>query len=183
MDNPISFTVVEAPMEQEAFWPFGPTHEPVDTSGLFESFGGVSGEDTDDSLFMVEEEPAQQLGFREHIVGGLTAMARAMMVAIFHYLWLSFGNSLYARMIKNTYGQHKVFWGQHQYGRRVGSHDRSHREAADRLQQRLRKCADGQWPIGGLFRRRHHTRNSGQTGSVQSLGRATKKLNRRRGGE
>ena len=43
--------------------------EPVDTSGLFESFGGVSGEKTDDSLFMVEEEPPQQVGFREHIVG------------------------------------------------------------------------------------------------------------------
>ena len=43
--------------------------EPVDTSGLFESFGGVSGEETGDSFFMVEEEPAQQLEFREHIVG------------------------------------------------------------------------------------------------------------------
>ena len=96
---------MEAPTEEEAFWPFGPTDEPFDTSGLFGSFGGVSGEETDDSLFMVEEEPAQQLGFREHIVGGLTAMTRALvMVAILHYLWLSFGNSLYARMVKNTYG-------------------------------------------------------------------------------
>ena len=69
IDHPISFTAVEAPTEEEAFWPFGPTDEPFDTSGLFGSFGGVSGEETDDSLFMVEEEPAQQLGFREHIVG------------------------------------------------------------------------------------------------------------------
>ena len=61
---------------------------------------------------MVEAEPAQQLGFREHIVGGLTAMTRALvMVAILHYLWLSFGNSLYARMVKNTYGQPEVFRG------------------------------------------------------------------------
>ena len=61
---------------------------------------------------MFEEEPAQPLGFREHIVGGLTAMTRALvMVAILHYLWLSFGNSLYARMVKNTYGQPDVFGG------------------------------------------------------------------------
>ena len=77
IDHPISFTMVEAPTEEEAFWPFGPTDEPVDISGLFGYFGGVSGEEAGDSLFMVEEEPAQQLGFREHIVRGLTAMIRA----------------------------------------------------------------------------------------------------------
>ena len=48
-------------MEEEEFWPFGPTDEPVDTCGLFGSFGGVSGEEADDSLFMVEEESAKQL--------------------------------------------------------------------------------------------------------------------------
>ena len=112
IDHPISFTEVEAPTEEEAFWPFGPKDKPVDTSGLFGSFGGGSGEETDDLLFMVEEEPAQQLGFREHIVGGLTAMTRALvMVAILHYLWLSFGNSLYARVAKKTYGQPEVFGG------------------------------------------------------------------------
>ena len=103
---------MEALTEEEEFWPFGPTDEAVDTSGLFGSFGGVSGEETDDSLFMVEEEPAQKLGFREHIVGGLTAMAHALvMAAILQYLWLSFGNSLYARTVKNTYGQPDVFGG------------------------------------------------------------------------
>ena len=61
---------------------------------------------------MVEEEPAQQLEFREHIVGGLTVMTRALvMVAILHYLWLLFGNSRYARMVKNTYGQPEVCGG------------------------------------------------------------------------
>ena len=86
IDHPISFTAVEAPTEEEAFWPFGPTDEPVDTSGLFGS-SAASVEKTDDSLFMVDEEPAQKLGFREHIVGGLTAMTRALvMVAILHYL-------------------------------------------------------------------------------------------------
>ena len=39
-------------------------------------------------------------------------MARGLvMVAMLHYLWLSFGNSLYARMVKNTYGQPEVFGG------------------------------------------------------------------------
>ena len=83
IDYPISFTAVEAPTEEEAFGPFAPTNEPVDTSGLFVSFGGVRGEKADDSLFLVEEEPAQQLGLREHIVEGLTAVTRALvMVAI-----------------------------------------------------------------------------------------------------
>ena len=76
-DHPNSFTAIEAPTEEGSFWPFGPTDEPVDISGLFGYFGGVSGEEAGDSLFMVEEEPAQQLGFREHIVRGLTAMIRA----------------------------------------------------------------------------------------------------------
>ena len=54
---------------------------------------------------MVEEEPAQQLGFRKHIVGGLTTtISVVVMVAILHYLWLSFGNSLCTRTVKNTYG-------------------------------------------------------------------------------
>ena len=53
-----SHSPVEAPTEEETFRPFGPTDEPVDTSGLFGSFGGISGEETGDSLFMVEEEPA-----------------------------------------------------------------------------------------------------------------------------
>ena len=82
--HPISFTAVEAPMEEGSFWPFGPTDEPVDTSGLFGSFGGVRGEETDDSIVMVEEKPAQQLGFREHIVGGLTAMTRAIVLSLIH---------------------------------------------------------------------------------------------------
>ena len=112
IDHPISFTAVEAPTEEEAFWPFGLTNEPVDTSRLFGSFGDVSGEEIGDSLFMVEEEPAQQLVFREHIVGGLsTTISVVVMVAILHYVWLSFGNSIYARIIKNTYEQPEVFGG------------------------------------------------------------------------
>lgn len=55
---------------------------------------------------MAEEEPAHQLGFREHIAGGLTSTTRAViMAAIPHCLWLSFGNSLYARMVMKTFGQ------------------------------------------------------------------------------
>ena len=63
-------------------------------------------------------------------------MTRALvMVAILHYyLWLSLGNSLYAGMVKNTfYGQPEIFGGHRRYGGRVGSYDRSHRDAADRL--------------------------------------------------
>ena len=102
----------EQEQQLEAFWQFGPTDEPADTSRLSRSLGGVSREETDDSLFVVEEEPAQQLGFREHIVGGLTAMTRALvMVAILHYLWRSFGNSLYAGLVNNTCGQPEVFGG------------------------------------------------------------------------
>ena len=44
IDHPISFTAVETPTEEAAFWPFGPTDEQVDISGLFGFFGGVSGE-------------------------------------------------------------------------------------------------------------------------------------------
>ena len=104
---------MEAPTEEEAFWPFGPTDESVDTSGLFGSFGDVSGEEIDDLLSMVEEEPMQQLEFREHVVGGSTAMTliALVMVAILHYLWLTFGNSPHTRMVKNTYRQPKVFGG------------------------------------------------------------------------
>ena len=103
---------MEAPTEEEALWLFGPTDEPVDTSGLFESFGGVSGRETGDSLLVVKEEPTQQLGFREHIVGGSTAIIRALvMVVILHYLWLSFCNSTYARVITNIYGQPEILEG------------------------------------------------------------------------
>ena len=110
---------MKAPTEEEEFWPFDPTDEAVDTNGLFGSLGGVNGQETDDSLFMVEEEPIQQLGFREHIVGGLTATTRALvMVATLHYQWFSFGNSLYTRMVKNQ--EHlstaRRLWGYHQYG-------------------------------------------------------------------
>ena len=76
----------------------------------------------------------------------------------------------------------RSLWGHHQCRRRVGSHDRSHREAASRLHQRLRKCAGGQWSVGTLFQRRHHPWILGQTGRAQGLGRATKNLNRREGG-
>ena len=64
---------------------------------------GVTGEGTDYALFMFEVEPTQQLGFREHIVGGLTAMTLALvMVAFLHCLWVSIVNSVYVRMVKNT---------------------------------------------------------------------------------
>ena len=112
IDHPISLTAVGAPAEEEAFWPFGPTDEPVDTSGLFGSFGGVNEEQTDDMLFTVEEKSAVRLGLREYIVGSLSAMTRALvMVSILYSLLFLLSNSLYARMVKNTYGQPDVFGG------------------------------------------------------------------------
>ena len=54
---------MEAPTEEEEFGPSGPTNETVDTSGLFGSFGDVSGEETGDSVFMVEKGPARNRGF------------------------------------------------------------------------------------------------------------------------
>ena len=105
-DHPIAFTAVEGPVKEEAFWPFGPTDEPNDTSGPFGSFGGLSGEETGGSAFMIEEGPVQELALRDRIVGILAAITRALVtIAMFHYLWLSFGNSLYARMVStNTNG-------------------------------------------------------------------------------
>ena len=60
IDHPISFTAAptKEEAEEEAFWPYGPTDEPVNTSGLFGPFDGVSGEETGGLHFMVEEEPA-----------------------------------------------------------------------------------------------------------------------------
>ena len=43
IDHPISFTAAEAPTEEEAFGPFGPTDELVENTGLFVSFGGFRG--------------------------------------------------------------------------------------------------------------------------------------------
>ena len=84
---------MEGLVEQGAFWPFGPIHEPDDTSGLFGSFGGPSGEETGGLAFIIEEAPVQELELRGRIVGILAAIARALvMMAMLHYLWLSFGN-------------------------------------------------------------------------------------------
>lgn len=35
INDPIAYTALEAPTEQDEFGPFGPTNEPIDTSGLF----------------------------------------------------------------------------------------------------------------------------------------------------
>ena len=82
IDYPISLFAVDAPTEEEACYPFGLTKEPVDTGRVFGSCGGVSGEETGNSLLMVEEEPAQQPIFRGYIVGVLTAMTRALVVVV-----------------------------------------------------------------------------------------------------
>ena len=65
------------------------------------SFGDVSGQETDYSLFMVEEELAEQLEFREQIVEGLTAMTRALVMVAIDILrmWLSFGKYRYTCLL------------------------------------------------------------------------------------
>ena len=62
---------------------------------------------------MSEEGPLQGLEVRSSIVGVLAANTRArVMMAILYYLWLSFGNPLYARMVSmNTSGQPELFGG------------------------------------------------------------------------
>ena len=72
----ISFTMVKVPTEEEGFWPFGPTNEPVasfrhsasgdvptDNSRLFGAFGGVPGEETGNPAFMTEEGLVRELSF------------------------------------------------------------------------------------------------------------------------
>ena len=80
INQAISFTEREEPTEEELFGPFGPTDELVENTGLFVSIGRFRGAGTDDSLFMVEEEPALQLRCREHIVGDLTALTSALVI-------------------------------------------------------------------------------------------------------
>ena len=77
------------------------------------SFGDVSGQETDYSLFMVEEELAEQLEFREQIVEGLTAMTRALVMVAIDILrmWLSFGKYRYTQTVKITYRTPDVFGG------------------------------------------------------------------------
>ena len=110
---------------------------------------------------MLKEEPAQRLGFREHIFGGLTSMTHALvMVANIHSLWLSFGNSLHARVIRNTYkyGQPEIIRGI------IGTEDGS-TLTVGRTARSTTDCSNDsvnvlmrQWRDRTLFRRRHHPR-------------------------
>lgn len=53
-EHPISGTALEATTVEEAFWLSGASNEPVDTSDLFGAVGGVIGEETGGSAFLVE---------------------------------------------------------------------------------------------------------------------------------
>ena len=72
----ISFTATEAPTEEEKFWPFGLTDEPVasfiyssfghvsaDTNKLFGAFGGVTSEETGSAAIMVRKGQSGGWGF------------------------------------------------------------------------------------------------------------------------
>ena len=76
---------------------------PTDTSDIFGAFGGVTGEGAGSAAFMVEEGPIRRLGFQDRITGGLAFMIRALaMVATIQCLCLSFGSSLYVRVVSKT---------------------------------------------------------------------------------
>ena len=100
-------------VEQEAFRSFGPIDEPYDTTGLFGSFGGLSGEETGRSAYMIDEGPVQELELCGRTVGVLAAIARALvMMAMLQYLWLSFGSPFYSRMVSmNNNRQPETFGG------------------------------------------------------------------------
>ena len=107
---------MEESTEEERFWWFGPTDEPVvsfahwsfedvptDTSGLFGAFNGVVSEETGSTACMVEEGPVRELRLRDRISCGLTSIIYAQaMVAMIHYMWLSFDSSHYARVVSKT---------------------------------------------------------------------------------
>lgn len=97
----MSFTAKKAPItaattEEQGFWPFGLTDETnalFDSSGLFETFGGVIAEETAGSVFTIENGPGQGPGLLKRITAGLVAMVRYLMVVGIHYPWLMFGSS------------------------------------------------------------------------------------------
>ena len=149
------------------------------TSGLFGAFVGVSGKETGGSLSMVEGEPAFQLRSREHIVGGFTAMTCALvMVDFLRCPWLSYGNSLYARIAKTPHGQPGVCGGV------ASTDDGSALTIGLTARPRTRhsndpvKCSRGQWRVRTLLRQRHHLRIPGQSEKVQGVGRPGKILYR-----
>ena len=120
----ISFTAEEGATEED-FWPFGPTDEPVASFGrsasvneptvysaLFGAFGGITGENTSDSVLLAEEDPVQELGLQHRITGVLTAIVRGLiMVSVIHYLWLLFGSSVSAREASTTSNDQTEFFG------------------------------------------------------------------------
>ena len=76
----ISFSAVEAPTEEERFWPFGRTDDPVasfeysvsgdvptNNSGLLGGFDDVTGEKTGGVAVMVKKGPVRGLGLQNCI--------------------------------------------------------------------------------------------------------------------
>ena len=115
----ISFAAVEVPTRDEptkeqGFGPFGPTDEPVasfDTSGWFSGSGGANSEETEGSIFEIEEGPIRRLGLWSYIFDTLTSLARHLVMAfLLHYAWFTFDSSLTNRVAStNTNGQPVTF--------------------------------------------------------------------------
>ena len=115
----ILFATVEVPTKdgstkEQGVGPFGPTDEAVasfDTSGWFSGSGGTNSEETEGSIFEIEEGPVRRLGLRSHIIDTLSSLARALVMAVLlHSVWLTFGRFLYNRST-NTNGQPETFCG------------------------------------------------------------------------
>ena len=117
----MSFAAVEVPTRDEptkvqGFWPFGPTSEPVasfDPSEWFIVSGGANSEETEGSTFEIKEGPVQRLGLWSHIINTLTTLARALVMAVLlHYVWPTFGSSLYNQVAStNTNERPEIFGG------------------------------------------------------------------------
>ena len=117
----ISLATVEVstrdePTKEQGFWPFGPADEPVasfDTSGWISGSGGAKREETEGSTFEIKEKRVRRLELRSHIIDILITLARALvMTVLLHYVWLTFGSSLYDRVAStNTNGQPNIFGG------------------------------------------------------------------------
>ena len=67
------------------------------------SFGGVTGDKTGRVFFTLDERPVRGLRLRDRITGGLASMIRALAImAMVHYLRLTFDTSLYTRVDSKT---------------------------------------------------------------------------------
>lgn len=94
---PSSFTTVEAPIEKEGFWPFGPTDKQV------ELFDGAIGEETGGSAYRAEKGPVGGVKLWRHITRGFAATIYPLaVVEIIHYMLLISCSSFFAATVPSN---------------------------------------------------------------------------------